>query len=110
MIDNKVIGAEPKIEYYKAMGIDMVRIPYEIVELRPGKFTWREFSVPYTKFNYGGIVSALIGLKYSPDAMTAIINNYLLDSDDVIAKEEFTAMQEYRKEVKEIAHSILNNI
>lgn len=109
MINNKVIGSEPKIEYYKAMGTDMVRIPYDITEIRPGKFAWKELLVPFAKFNYGGIVNALISMKYSSDEMTAIINNYLLDSEDVEAREEFIAMQEYRKVAKAIAHTILNN-
>ena len=109
MIDNKMIGAKPEIQYYKAMGIDMVRVPYDIAEVSPGVFTWREISVRFTNFNYGGLVNALIDLKYSPDAMTAIINNYLLDADDIDAKSEFNVMQEYRKEAKAIAHSILGD-
>lgn len=108
MIDNKIIGSKPKIEYYKTNGVDMVRIPYEMVELRPGKFAWKELIVKFNNFNYGGIVNALIGIKYSSDAMTAIINNYLLDPNDVDAKSEFNTMQEYRKEAKAIAHSIID--
>lgn len=109
MIENKMIGSKPEIQYYKAMGIDMVRVPYDIIEVSPGVYTWREISVRFTNFNYGGLVNTLIGIKYSPDAMTAIINNYLLDPEDIEAKSEFNVMQEYRKEAKAIAHTILGD-
>ena len=109
MIDNTMIGSKPEIQYYKTMGIDMVSAPYDIIEISPGVYTWREIPVKYTNFNYGGLVSALVCIKYSPDAMTAIINNYLLDQDDIDAKSEFNIMQEYRKECKRIAHQIIDN-
>jgi hypothetical protein len=41
--------------------------------------------------------------------MTAVINNYLLDPEDEATKAEFIAMQECRKEAKEIANRILND-
>lgn len=110
MIDNTMIGEKPEITYYNSMGIDMVRVPYNVIEISPGIFTWREISVKFTKFNYSGLVDELISVKYSPDTMTAIINNYLLDQDDVDAKSEFNEMQKYRKEAKLIARSIVDNI
>lgn len=109
MIDNTRLGSMPKIEYYKAAGIDMVRIPYEIEEVSPGIFSWRELSVRYTNFNYGGLVSELVGLEYSDAQMTAIINNYLLDPEDEDAKKEFIEMQNLRKQAKVIAKKIVAN-
>lgn len=60
-----------------------------------------------SKFNYGGIIDALINYKYSTDKMQAIINNYLLDPNDDSAKQEFIEMQNWRSESKKIAKEIL---
>ena len=106
-IDNLKFGEKPHVEYYKKINTDMVRIPYDLTEISPGIYSWRELSVRYTALNYGDIVSALIDLKYSPATMTAIINNYLLDTDDIEAKAEFEEMQNYRKEAKLKAKAII---
>lgn len=107
MYDNKIIGENPHIEYYRVNNTDMVRIPYEITEIAPGLYSWSTLTVKYTSFNYGGIVDAIIGLKYSSSSMTAVINNYLLDPTDELIKKEFDEMQEYRKYAKNIARSII---
>ena len=60
-----------------------------------------------SKFNYGGIIDALINYKYSTDKMQAIINNYLLDPNDESINQEFTEMQKWRSESKQIAKEIL---
>lgn len=62
-----------------------------------------------SKYNYGGIVDALISYKYSNDRMQAIINNYLLDPDDDVSNQEFIEMQNWRSESKRIAKEILEN-
>jgi hypothetical protein len=69
----------------------MIRIPYNIIEISPSVYSWREISIKYINFNYGNLVSALIGLQYSPAEMTATINNYLLDPKDKDVKTEFEA-------------------
>ena len=60
-----------------------------------------------SKFNYGGIIDALINYKYPTDKMQAIINNYLLDPNNESANQEFIEMQKWRSESKEIAKEIL---
>lgn len=60
-----------------------------------------------SKFNYGGIIDALINYKYPIDRMQAIINNYLLDPNDEPVKQEFIEMQKWRSESKQIAKEIL---
>ena len=60
-----------------------------------------------SKFNYAGIVDALISYKYPIDKMQAIINNYLLDPNDESIKQEFIEMQKWRSESKQIAKEIL---
>ena len=60
-----------------------------------------------SKFNYGGIIDALINYKYPTDRMQAIINNYLLDPNNESANQEFIEMQKWRSESKQIAKEIL---
>ena len=107
MFDNKNFGNKPTIQHFISANCDMVRVPYEITEISPGIYSWRELLMKYRNFNYGGLVSALIGLQYSDSQMTAIINNYLLDPENEDSKKEFLEMQEYRKYAKETARNIL---
>ena len=60
-----------------------------------------------SKFDYAGVVDALVQFKYPIDKMQATINNYLLDPNDEYAISEFNAMQACRKEAKEIAKEAL---
>lgn len=107
MRDNTKIGSKPQLENYMLRGISMVRIPYDITEISPGVYSWREISVKYVNFNYGGLVNALIELYYNQSEMTAVVNNYLLDQDDENAKSEFAEMQKCRKQAKDFAKWIL---
>lgn len=69
-------------------------------------FDYQSIKVEYGKWNYSGVVDALVQYKYPTDKMQAVINNYLLDPEDVYAVDEFNKMQEWRKEAKEIAKEI----
>lgn len=104
MIDNRVTGPKPTIEYYG----ERMKVPYEIEEVSPGIYSWRELDIRRMYFNYSGLVSELVGVNYSDSEMTAIINNYLLDPEDEDVKREFVEMQECRKKSKEIARRILS--
>lgn len=57
--------------------------------------------------NYDYLVSTLIKTRYNDNKVQAIINNYLLDSDDETSIKEFNEMQEWRKISKQIAKEIL---
>lgn len=70
-------------------------------------YKWEQVNVPIEKWNYSGVVDALISHKYPIDKMQAVINNYLLDPNDEYAISEFNAMQAWRKEAKEIAKEAL---
>lgn len=70
-------------------------------------YKWEQVSVPTEKWNYAGVVDALVSHKYPIDKMQAVINNYLLDPNDEYAVSEFNAMQAWRKEAKEIAKEAL---
>ena len=63
--------------------------------------------IPAGKFDYAGVVDALVQYKYPIDKMQAVINNYLLDPNDEYAISEFNAIQAWRKEAKEIAKEAL---
>lgn len=77
------------------------------IEFQDGWYIFDQIRVEYNKWNYSGIVDALISYKYPIDKMQATINNYLLDPNDEYAVSEFHKMQEWRKEAKEIAKEAL---
>ena len=86
------------------------RITYFInlnIDFQDGWCIYDQIKIEYDKWNYSGIVDALITFKYPIDKMQATINNYLLDPNDVYAIEEFNKMQSWRKEAKEIAKQAL---
>ena len=64
-------------------------------------------SIPAGKWDYSGVVDALVQYKYPIDKMQAVINNYLLDPTDEETVKEFNEMQAWRKEAKEIAKQAL---
>lgn len=72
-----------------------------------GWYKYDQISIWYDKWNYSGVVDALVQHQYPIDKMQAVINNYLLDPNDEYAVSEFNAMQAWRKEAKEIAKEAL---
>lgn len=76
-------------------------------EFQDGWYIFDQIKIEFDKWNYSGVVDALISFKYPIDKMQATINNYLLDPNDAYAIEEFNKMQAWRKEAKEIAKQAL---
>lgn len=76
-------------------------------EFQDGWYIFDQIKIEFDKWNYSGVVDALISFKYPIDKMQATINNYLLDPNDAYAIEEFNEMQAWRKEAKEIAKEAL---
>lgn len=70
-------------------------------------YEYETITMSYDKWNYAGVVDALVQYKYPIDKMQAVINNYLLDPEDAYAIDEFNKMQAWRKEAKEIAKEAL---
>ena len=68
-----------------------------------------EVKLPYGQPTYDKIVDAMVSFKYPIDKMQAIINNYLLDQNDVEAKNDFVEMQSWRKYSKDYAKEIMIN-
>lgn len=61
---------------------------------------------PPAVHDYASIVSAIINAKYDNDKMQAVVNNYLLDSDDLDNVVDFDNMQNYRAFAKRTAREI----
>lgn len=94
------------IETYILGGVRRYDINIDVVQIGE-MYKWEQVNVPIEKWNYSGVVDALISYKYPIDKMQATINNYLLDPNDAYAIEEFNKMQAWRKEAKEIAKQAL---
>lgn len=77
------------------------------IEFKDGWYIFDQIEIEFNKWNYSGVVDALVQYKYPIDKMQAVINNYLLDATDAYAIEEFNKMQAWRKEAKEIAKEAL---
>ena len=98
---------EPNIvDSYTIRGVNYKTVNFDIREVDEG-FEWESVDMPQTKWNYSGVVDALVSHKYPIDKMQAGISNYLLDPNDEYAISEFNAMQAWRKEAKEIAKEAL---
>ena len=86
------------------------RITYFInldVELVGDMYRYEPIKIEFNRWEYAGVVDALVQHKYPIDKMQAVINNYLLDPEDAYAIDEFNKMQAWRKEAKEIAKEAL---
>ena len=94
------------VEKYIQFATQRYNINIDVVEVENG-YEYNQVEIPVGKFDYSGVVDALIQYKYPIDKMQAVINNYLLDATDAYAIEEFNKMQAWRKEAKEIAKEAL---
>lgn len=72
-----------------------------------GWYIYDQVEIEFNKWNYSGVVDALIQYKYPIDKMQAVINNYLLESSNEEYIVAFNEMQAWRKEAKEIAKEAL---
>ena len=72
-----------------------------------GIYEWERVEIPAGRFDYGGIIDALVTYKYPNDKMQAVINNYLLEPENEEYITAFSEMQAWRKEAKGIAKQAL---
>ena len=96
----------PLVESYNISGI----VHYDInIDVHPieGGYHWEQVSLTKEKWNYGGIIDALVTYKYPNDKMQAVINNYLLEPENEEFVTAFNEMQDWRREAKEIAKEAL---
>lgn len=94
------------VEQYVLYATKRYNINIDVVEAKNG-YEYDQVEIPAGKWDYSGVVDALISYKYPIDKMQAVINNYLLDPNDTYAIDEFNKMQAWRKEAKEIAKEAL---
>lgn len=85
----------------------MYYIPYDIIE-DAGTYTCKYVPVTPDDYNYGGVVDAIIGVKYALKDALAIINNYLFDPKNKEYKAEFEEMQKWRQFAKAEAKKHFN--
>lgn len=74
-------------------------VPYD-VQCIDDVYHFKYASLLPDNYNYGGLIDAIIRLKYTSKDMEAIINNYLINSDSDEYKNEFLEMQEWRQFAK----------
>lgn len=94
------------VDKYILYATQRYAINVDIVE-KDGVFVYEQVEIPVGRWEYSGVVDALVQFKYPIDKMQAVINNYLLDPEDAYAIDEFNKMQAWRKEAKEIAKEAL---
>lgn len=88
----------PEIITKKVNG-NTIKIVPVIMSEENGVYTWLELKV--RTYTYESLVSTIIGLKYTNDEITAIINNYLLEQTNEKYKDEFNELQLWRIQVKD---------
>jgi len=78
-------------------------------EGQPQEYGWTCICLAPGQLTYDALVAALVRTRYSDDAMTAIINNHLLDGNDADIAAEWEQMQQWRREAKALAKQIIAN-
>ena len=103
--------APQQLSYIRKFGCKAYTLAFDIQEsqseTKESHFSWTEVQFDATPPTYGEIVSAIIRGRYSADDVEAITNNYLLDGSE-IHTQEWRAMQQWRKDAKELAKSVLS--
>ena len=94
------------VEKYVINGANCYDVNFNIVKEQDW-YSYEQVKIPNGRFDYSGIIDAIITYKYPNDKMQSIINNYLLDPTDEETIKEFNEMQAWRKEAKEIAKQAL---
>lgn len=94
------------VDKYVINGANCYDINFNIVKEQDW-YSYEQVKIPNGRFEYSGIVDALISYKYPNDKMQAVINNYLLEPENLEYVTVFNEMQAWRKEAKEIAKKAL---
>lgn len=94
------------VEKYIKFATQRYNVNIDVVKVKNG-YDYDQVEIPAGKFDYSGVVDALIQHKYPIDKMQAVINNYLLEPENEEYVTAFHEMQAWRKEAKEIAKEAL---
>ena len=98
---------KPKLVAKRYERSTMYYAPYDISEDN-GTYTCKYVPIFPDDYNYGGMVDAIIGVKYPLKESLAVVNNYLLDPNNEKYVTEFLEMQEWRKFAKSEARKHFN--
>ena len=104
----KTSNSEPKLLSisHNRLRQRLVTVAIDVEKTDEG-YAYSEVTLQPGTISYDGIVSQLITSRYPSDKMQAIINNYLADPSDEAILQEFSTMQTWRKEAKNLAKKIL---
>lgn len=69
-------------------------------------YEWIDIILRPASYNYGGVVDAIVNLKYSLSEVLAIFSNYLSDMTDEESKREFDELQAWRKVAKDYSRGL----
>lgn len=75
----------------------------------PAEFHWTCIRLAEGRLSYDTLVAAIVRTRYTDDAMTAIINNHLLDTGNAGTEAEWQQMQQWRSRAKALAREIIDN-
>ena len=114
-MEKRYYEEEPKqFDTISSFGIMTTVVRFNIAECEDeehlGQWECDEVEVshkePLTAADYGFVVSHLVRAKYSEDSVEAITLNYVA-SKTTEHKREWTELQQWRSEVKEVAKALL---
>lgn len=88
--------------------VDVEEVPCDDADA-PAEFRWTCIRLAEGRLSYDTLVAALVRTRYPDDAMTAIINNHLLDPGNAGTEAEWQQMQQWRREAKALAKQIIAN-
>lgn len=97
-----------EIEYKIYLGQRQYSINYDIAQ-NGEMYEYESVQLPLGVFSYDAIVNAIVSEEYPSDKMQAVINNYLLDSENEANKADFDKMQQCRTKAKAIAKQVLES-
>ena len=94
------------VDKHTKRGVNYITVNFNIKEVEYG-YEWDSVEIQGTRWEYGGIIDALVTYKYPNDKMQSVINNYLLEPENTEYIKDFQDMQLWRIEAKEIAKQAL---
>lgn len=87
--------------------VDVEEVPRDDADA-PAEFRWTCIRLAEGRLSYDTLVAALVRTRYPDDAMTAIINNHLLDPGNAGTEAEWQQMQQWRARAKALAREIID--
>lgn len=108
------------ISYKISLGLRKYTIAFDVQEVKQEtenneqsqsvSYEWCEATFPIGVPTYANLVAAFVHGRYTDDDMQALVNNHLLDAGEEAEEAEWNAMQEWRKECKQLAKDVLERL